>query len=61
MTVKELKTHQAEVGKYLLKTNDYIHDHGAVEVPETDMVNIRQLLRNYFDFIDAVINKTEVI
>ena len=61
MTVKDLKIKQADVGKCILSIDTCIHDHGVVEVPEDQMDIIKTMLRGYFDFIDDVINKTEVI
>lgn len=61
MTVKDLKMQQADVGKCILKLDNCIQDHGVVEVPEEQMNSIRQMLHNYFEFIEDVINKTEVV
>lgn len=60
MTVKDVRNLQNKVATCMEDSNNFIIDHGVVEVPEEKFLEIKQMLKDFFDILGYSIDSAEV-
>ena len=60
MTVKDVRNMQSKVSACMRDSNDFIVDHGIVEIPEEKFLEIRQMLKDFLDILGYSVDNAEV-
>ena len=60
ITVRDVKNLQNKVATCMVDSDNFIVDHGFVEVPEEKFLEIKQMLKDFFDILGHSIDNAEV-